>query len=378
MKKSLFCFLCIVLFSCKAGDSQYLKTCVIDNDTIYTCDITEIPESEKTIMLSELIDSFQIVHFENTDTALFKTWKVYITDQHIGILQHGSYPFKLFNHSGTFVCDVGSIGQAHGEYTGLYSGCINEKDSSIWLAPFYGNQLMKYDMNGKCVLSLKTRQMRKPIIRHELDNTLSLANLFFKDVPGFLYLRVLKDNSLCYIDSEKEYAFNAYDKEGSFTGFNNELWFYNNTSLFTYMTTLNYQLFNFDTNTNKTRVRLSVIPPTNREQIIILDELPMFFIINMYGEKRQIILADKKTSETYYVKIQNDFLADLPVYNFSPSNGWYYEMFEPIELIDLINQHLMNNNPDEEKKDRLEKFLSEIEEEGNNILFMGKLKLSIK
>ena len=144
------------------------------------------------------------------------------------------------------------------------------------------------------------------------------------------------------------------------------------------MTTLNYQLFNFDTNTNKTRVRLSVIPPTNREQIIILDELPMFFIINMYGGKRQIILADKKTSETYYVKIQNDFLADLPVYNFSPSNGWYYEMFESIELIDLINQHLMNNNPDEEKKDRLEKFLSEIEEEGNNILFMGKLKLSIK
>ena len=52
-------------------------------------------------------------------------------------------------------------------------------------------------------------------------------------------------------------------------------------------------------------------------------------------------------------------------------------MFEPIELIDLINQHLMNNNPDEEKKDRLEKFLSGIEEEGNNILCMGKLKLSI-
>ena len=377
--KSLFIIYiyCILLYSCKGTHNQPLAASLIDRDTIYTCDLSEISTKERSLKLSELIDSFQIVYFENSDKALFKFWKAYITEHYIGILQDGMLPFKLFDHKGGFKCNVGSVGQGPGEYTMLYSSTIHEKDSSIWLIPFNGNCLLKYDLNGNCKVSIKTRKMHKPVIRYEKDGTLTATNLYFKDIPGFLYLRLFREDSLRYMDEEKEYAFNAYDKEGNFSGFNHEIWFYNNTEHFTYMTTLSNQLYKYDIAAEQTRSRLSIISRPNDNAYMILDELPSSFLIKIYSfdaKERKMIIANKFTQEAYYAKIQNDFMGNLPVTDFAPRDGWYYEMFEPIELIDLIETHLSDKALQMEDKKKLEMLLSSIDEEANNILFMGKLK----
>lgn len=219
--------------------------------------------------------------------------------------------------------------------------------------------------------------MHKPVIRYEKDGTLTATNLYFKDIPGFLYLRLFREDSLRYMDEEKEYAFNAYDKEGNFSGFNHEIWFYNNTEHFTYMTTLSNQLYKYDIAAEQTRSRLSIISRPNDNAYMILDELPSSFLIKIYSfdaKERKMIIANKFTQEAYYAKIQNDFMGNLPVTDFAPRDGWYYEMFEPIELIDLIETHLSDKALQMEDKKKLEMLLSSIDEEANNILFMGKLK----
>ena len=303
---------------------------------MYICDLAAVPDKEKQIKLSDLIESFQIVRFENVDSALFKTRKVYISANYIGILQGGGSPFKLFNHEGDFLCDVGSIGQAEGEYTLLYSGAINEKDASIWLAPIFGTHFWKYNMEGKCVSTVKTLPMNKPVMRLEKDSSLTMTNLYFKNRPGFLYLRLLKNDSIYYSTAEKQYSFSLYNAEGNRTGFNNEIWFFNNSERFTYMTTNSDTLYTYDSMEDCTRPRLVTTFQRDKKHFLILRELPSSFLINVIGfggNKSKLILADKMTGETSCVKIYNDFMGNLPVSSFNPSNGWYYQMFEPTRLI---------------------------------------------
>ena len=73
------------------------------------CDVNEIRET-RTINLSEWVEDFQIIRFENSDTALFRMKSVAITDNYIGICQHGQNAFKLFDRKGNFLCDVGQPG----------------------------------------------------------------------------------------------------------------------------------------------------------------------------------------------------------------------------------------------------------------------------
>lgn len=364
----------VVLSSCNQVPSLSYK--LNGKDTLYICDLAKVPEQVKDINLSELVDSFHIIYFENSDIALFKPWKVYITNQYIGILQDAMSPFKLFDRTGSYLCDIGGIGQAEGEYTTLYSAAINELEKTIWLAPFNGDKLLKYKMSGDLISSIKVRSMRKPVIRCEEDNTLTIANLFFKNMPGFLYLRLLTNDSIYYSANEKEYSLNPYDSNGNFIGYNHEVWFYNNTSIFNYMTSANNTLLSYDPIKDKTIPRFMVHTLIN-EHYYVFDELPSRFLISIYNAKgiggQKLAIADKITGKTSYVKIQNDFLGGFPVKNFTPRNGWYYEMFEPVELIDLIEEYLSTNNISEDKKKHLNKLLTTIDKNGNNILFLGKL-----
>lgn len=372
------CLLEIVLWvgillsvSCNRTSKRVLSYQLIGDDTLYVCDMQSISNDEEVLKLSDLIDSFRIVRFENTDSAFFKTWKVYISDHYIGILNATS-PFKLFDHSGNYICDIGGIGQAKGEYTMLYSGAIHEKDSAIWLAPFSGVYLWKYDMQGKCIASIRVQDMHKPVIRCETDNTLTATNLYFKGMPGFLHLRLFADDSIFYSVAGTKYAFTPRDENGNFNGYNHEVWFYNNVEKFVYMTTASDTLYTYNMQKDRTSPRFTIAPKTI-DQYYTFNETPAYFLINVSGECRKHALVDKATGKASYVKIQNDFMGNLPVASFVPTNGWYYQMFEPIELIELIKATLLNKDMKTSDKMKLENFLLSIDENDNNILFMGRL-----
>ena len=88
-----------------------------------------------------------------------------------------------------------------------------------------------------------------------------------------------------------------------------------------------------------------------------------------------MVWVDKNGLQAYYVEITNDQMGGLPASNFAySSNGWYYEMFEPYQLIELIRKRLSGKDCGEKEQTVLQKMLGSIDEDGNNILFMGKLK----
>ena len=116
MKISLvFALLFVVLWGCSDKQKNEALYRITDSDTVYVCDASKVFELRR-MNLSEWISDFKMICFENSDTAFFKAWKVYITEHYIGILQDAMSPFKLFDHNGRFVCNIGRIGEGPGEY----------------------------------------------------------------------------------------------------------------------------------------------------------------------------------------------------------------------------------------------------------------------
>lgn len=349
----IFFFVILTFCSCTRMSDDSVTCQSIENEIFYVCDASKIDAFE-TINLSEWISDFKIVRFENSDMALFKFWKIYITENYIGILQDAQSPFKLFNHQGEFICNVGSIGQGPGEYTMLYSAAIDEKTNTICLAPFSGDKLLKYNIDGDFICSVYIGKMQKPQIRFETDGSISLVHLCFKGMTGFQYARIDKDNNVSYILPNKYQAVEARDKNGNFVGFNHEVWFYNNSPDFTYMTTAIDTLYKYNPQNERTIPRFTMTNHTG--YYCIYNELPFCFMVKFGSVKGEtwkpessIAVIDKQLEQSYYVKIINDKVGHLPIDDLPYSNnGWYHEMFEPYQLIEKIQTYLKENKCSDE------------------------------
>lgn len=369
----------VLLFGSCAGVSDDSVTYqIIENDTLYVCDASKISRLE-TVKLNDWVSDFQVVRFEDLDTALFKAWKIYVTDHYIGILQSDRMAFKLFDRQGRFICDVGSVGQGPGEYAMLYSAAIDEKTNTICLAPFTGDKLMKYNMNGEFICSIDIGRMQKPQIRFESDGSITLTHLCFKDMTAFQYARIDKDNHVSYVLPDKNRAVDARDKDGNFVGFNHEVWFRNNIADFTSMTTAHDTLYKFNLNNEQTTPRFTMTNHTG--YYCIYNEYPSCFMIHIGSMSQDapplsdIIITEKQPKQSYYAKIVNDKVGNLPVKSLSHWNdGWYCEMYEPGELIEKIEAHLKENKCSKEDRRILEELQNSIDDNGNNILFVGKIK----
>ena len=152
MKKYYLILLCTALCACGGGNKQQAVqsdgSFTIDNSNVITCDFDQVSE-ERTIPLSEWVDDFQIVRFEDKDDAIFKMWWPHITENYVGIRQSRG-AFKLFDRQGKYLGNIGNIGGGPGEYKNLYSEAIDEKNGWIYLASLgWKEYLYKYDLKGK-------------------------------------------------------------------------------------------------------------------------------------------------------------------------------------------------------------------------------------
>lgn len=88
-KKKLYCVILLVcLLCCACGKKEgynALSYQVTENDTLFICDAEQWGNSRQ-IKLSNWVTDFKCIQLENSDTALVKGWRVYITDNYIGVL----------------------------------------------------------------------------------------------------------------------------------------------------------------------------------------------------------------------------------------------------------------------------------------------------
>ena len=136
MKKTLFFSLCF--FSALYGCGPKDNTVSYNKETGLTvCHYSNVKDTVD-IKLSDLVENFRIVRFDNSPEAIFayRTLPT-ITDHYIGIGITASQPYMLFNSDGKFLCTAGKIGQGPGEYPmSIYDAAIDEQEQKIYLGCF--------------------------------------------------------------------------------------------------------------------------------------------------------------------------------------------------------------------------------------------------
>ena len=97
--------------------------------------------------------------------------------------------------------------------------------------------------------------------------------------------------------------------------------------------------------------------------------------VNGWKPETNTVLIDKEETRAYFAEVVNDFMGNLPVNKLGiPQDDWYCELFEPLQLVELIEEKLSDENCTDKERKALEELRSSFDEDGNNILFFGRIK----
>lgn len=89
-------FLYILLFICISiscscidkNENNLLYFHVQGKDTTYICNLKNVNMNPVRIQLSDWVEDFRWIQFENSDTAIIAGQNVYITDNYIGLMDN--------------------------------------------------------------------------------------------------------------------------------------------------------------------------------------------------------------------------------------------------------------------------------------------------
>ena len=344
-----------------------------DGNILTLCDYSKVNDTID-IPLSEWVEDCQLIRFENKDTALFKLWWPVISSNYIGIRQSEG-AFKLFDRNGKFLHDIGKVGQGPGEYSGsIYDEIIDETADAIYLAPFFNSsKILKNNMDGTFARDIEVgEKMNKPKIALNNDGSVSMIHLCFENQSKIFSAVIDKTGKATSYKGKAGQIVNPLDKEGNYVGFDNEIWSYKNTPEFTYMITGNDTLFVYNPKDGNSKPRFTVTNlPKNETFFSIYLELPQKYIANFWG--KGVIVVDKATNDSHYVRLKNDKFGGINApFNFT--NGYFFAMYEPALLMEKIEKRLSESSCTEKDKTVLNKLLDSLNEDDNNVMFVGKLK----
>ena len=340
--------LCTVLVtaSCSTSPKGDGTLTFVETDADNTLTVCHFDQVKNTIdiNLSDLVEEFKIVRFENSDSAFFKGYGLCITDHAIG---NGP---EEYNQS-------------------IYDEVINEKTKEIYLASFaFLPKILVYNTDGKFVREIVTKEkLSKPKIEVDDDGDITIIHMPFEN-------------------NKEKFLAAVYDKDGSFKqelkptpnflqkDFNQDIFAYHNVPGFSFWLSSCDTLFHYDKNANKIHPKFKMdFGGVSEIPLHIYNELPGYYLTAMLGGKG-VIAVNKEKQTSNYAKLINDFFGHMeaPIFNFS--NGWFYQMNEPGWLIAQIEKRLAESSCSDEDRKQLKELLDTIDTEDNNILFMGKLK----
>lgn len=377
--KKQFLLLTVVslfLYACSLS-VQNVTTVKLDDAQIVVLDEAKVTE-KKTVKLSDLVEDFQVVRFDNKDEAFFKAFWMYFSDNYICIRQSGN-PIKLFDKSGRYLGNVGNIGQGPGEYNHIYDILLDEKGQSIYVTPIVSDNVLHYDLTGKYIDKLRFgEKINKGRMFLSSDaSILSLVHLCFRDAGDkFTGANVQLQNpdSVQYVYVE-EIASNMKNQEGIRVGFNDEIWSYRNSADFPFMMTHTDTLYHYNSQTNKIQAAftMSMDPDKKGDSFFIFNEWPHHYFVTIVGEGGRNILVSKERPVGYEVEFVNDFMGNLEFYP-QTQDGYFFQNWEPAELREALEEALASGNCPDDQKEKLKAFMQTLHDNDNNLLFLGKLK----
>lgn len=363
-----------LLFMACTSSVQNVTTVELDDASIIVLDEEKVTE-KKIVKLSELIDDFQIIRFEDKDEAFFKANWMYFSDNYICVKQNNA-PIKLFEKSGKYIGNVGNVGQGPGEYKSIYDVLLDEEAQSIYVTSFSGEYILRYDLTGDYLENIKLEGNINKGRLFSDSSVLSLVHLCFKDREDKFTganIQIQNADSIQYVYVEGITSAMT-DKNGKRQGFNDEIWSYRNAGDFPFMMTHTDTLYHYNSQTNKIQATFTMTmdPEKKGDSFFIFNEWPHHYFVTIVGGSRNILVY-KDSSTAYEVEFINDFMGNMECYP-TCQDGYFYQNWEPAQLKDKLEEVLSSGDCPENQKSKLESFIQTLNENDNNILFLGKLK----
>lgn len=358
------------------GDGSVTVAETADGNKLIVSSFSSVKDTV-TMNLSDFVKDFKIVRFENTDEAIFKVnGTPVVTDWYIGIRQ-SRRPFFLFDHSGKLLCEVGSVGGGPGEYTSLYDEAINEKLGKIYLSPFaHLPKILEYNTDGSFVRDITVKSnLNKPKIMVEDNGDISVVHMPFNTNENpFIALQYDKEGNLKNeVKPTGSLLVQFTDPAGNNIGFNNEIFSYRNTNDFNFMLTSSDTLFYYNREENKVMPKFTInFGGIEEVPWHIYMEIPGYYLTYLHG--KGVVIVDQIRHTSNYLKIINDFFGHIDAPKFNFNKGWFYQMFEPGVLMEVIENRLADSDCSPEDRKQLEEMLGSLDVNDNNVMFIAKLK----
>jgi len=376
MKSSeIFLSAVIVFFVCACSPKGDGSVTIVDvgGSSMAVFSLNELKSDTITLPLSSFVEDCSLVQLETNDDAFFRPWFTTVTDKYIGIRQQGSRPYMLFSRAGKFLGTIGSVGQGPGEYAiSLYDDIIDEQNELIYLAPFFSDKILVYRTSGEYVKTISTAQrMMKPKLFLS-DDILTVPHMPLSDDKAMVVqynvstgevLNQLPPPSHLIVQSAEGEIFNTR----------------NTSAIFDFVHTGSDTLYHFDVKNKKILpVFMMTFNSSEKPYKQYFQLNKDLFFTNVFG--RGLVATDLKNKTSSYIKVVNDYYGNMPAptYIVQLRNGYWVHNIQPEQLMDDIKNRLSQSNCTEKDKQVLQKLLSTLKENTNNVVLIGKLKSEIK
>ena len=388
MKSKLNFFVLVALvfgvYCCSSKGDGSVSEIIVNGNKMFVFSLNELRSDVATISLSSLVEDLELVHLETKKEAYFRAWFTTVTEKYIGIRQQGA-PYLLFDRSGKFLGNIGSIGRGPGEYSGsLYDDIIDDENGLIYLSPFSGNKILVYNTSGQFVKDIVAPQwLAKPKIflsgniltvvhmamRHEnpensAANAANAIAIQFDVNTGEVLRELIPPSHLIVRNFDGE-IFNTRNATGIFD-----------------LNHLSSQdtLYHFDVKNNRLLPAFSMSYFTTdeniwRQYIQINKDL---ILTAVFG--KGLVATDLKNKSSSWINVVNDFLGNMPAPFgvVTARNGFWVLNIQPEDLMEDIENRLAERGLSDADKQALNQTLSSLKENANNVVFIGKLKSEVK
>lgn len=380
---------CSLLMACSSTQKDYLdempviaEKVALPTGDLIVCDLAKATDT-LDVPLSMLTEELQIVPLDNRDEALVGGWvRTTVSDNYILVSNNRQVPYKLFGRDGKFICTVGSFGQGPNEYQLTYAEQLDEQHDRIYIMSWNADKILVFDLKGnpQPYIPLNTRVPKGKFRVNTADSTVIVTKLPFEGSPEVVWVQDMHGNR----------------KQSVAPGhlmvprdFSNEVMDARNTSAYDVMLLTimpeakQDSLYHYNLEKNRLEPRFTALFTGERIPWHGYTELPHHFIgdgsfpvrvsaTTFQGSAPAYYIVDKTTLKGNFMRLKNDFLHISAWPSFS--NGYYTANMEPTALKEQLEEALKVENLDESVQARIKACLSSLDENGNNVILLAKLK----
>lgn len=380
---------CSLLMACSSTQKDYLdempviaEKVALPTGDLIVCDLAKATDT-LDIPLSRLTEELQIVPLDNRDEALVGGWvRTTVSDNYILVSNNRQIPYKLFGRDGKFICTVGSFGQGPNEYQLTYAEQLDEQHDRIYIMSWNADKILVFDLKGnpQPYIPLNTRVPKGKFRVNTADSTVVVTTLPFEGSPEVVWVQDMHGNRKQSV---------APGHLMAPRDFSNEVMDARNTSAYDVMLLTimpeakQDSLYHYNLEKNRLEPRFTTLFTGEKMPWHGYTELPHHFMgdvsfpvqvseTSFQGSAPAYYIVDKTTLKGNFMRLKNDFLHISAWPSFS--NGYYTANMEPMALKEQLEEALKEENLDESVQARIKACLSSLDENGNNVILLAKLK----